>query len=474
LKIFLKMSKTIPSDIKTSFTKSDLIKSLVKEGLYNSLAQAIIKILQTSHFVLKVFLFVFVFSSSGFAAYMVIRAFGEFFSYQVITTSRTIYETPTLFPKITFCNVNKYTTQFAYSVTLKKSSDYLNDQDFNDTYKQSLGHSLNDILIFCQFNYKDCNISDFIWTYDSTYGNCYTFNSGFHSNGSKVNLKQSGFVGSDYGLQLTFYINFYQELTSFNSNSKSDYKGGFGALIRIDNSSYLTDHGSDGILISPGTQTDIIVYREFNSILPKPYSNCEIELDDSTFQLNSELIELIAKSKYRYSQQLCFSQCLQKLLIEKRNCTDPSMESLFQDKIQCNKTMQTDLFNDHVSNDFKYIKGACVPLCPLECYQTIYKTSISSYQLLGDYFKEEIVDKPNLLDDFKERPDSFTAKNSFVKVNVFYDSLSYKKTWESPKMDIVSLLASIGGNLGLFLGISFFSLCELIEVIIEIYYIKGK
>lgn len=67
--------------------------------------------------------------------------------------------------------------------------------------------------------------------------------------------------------------------------------------------------------------------------------------------------------------------------------------------------------------------------------------------------------------------DATTAKNSFVGVNVFYESLSFIESSESPQMGIVSLLASIGGNLGLFLGVSLFSLAEIVEVIIEIFYI---
>jgi len=34
------------------------------------------------------------------------------------------------------------------------------------------------------------------------------------------------------------------------------------------------------------------------------------------------------------------------------------------------------------------------------------------------------------------------------------------------------MLASIGGNLGLFLGVSVFSLCEIVEVALEIYFVK--
>ena len=98
---------------------------------------------------------------------------------------------------------------------------------------------------------------------------------------------------------------------------------------------------------------------------------------------------------------------------------------------------------------------------------------MSSIKLLGDDYVDYIKNNENLLSDFIQTPiDSASAANSVVKVNIFYESMSYELSTESPKMDIVSLLASIGGNLGLFLGVSAFSLCEVIEVAIEIYYVK--
>ena len=110
---------------------------------------------------------------------------------------------------------------------------------------------------------------------------------------------------------------------------------------------------------------------------------------------------------------------------------------------------------------------------PLECNQTEINPSISSIKLSGDDFVDYIRDNKNLSSDFiQTKIDSANAANSVVKVNIFYDSMSYELSTESPKMDIVSLLASIGGNLGLFLGVSVFSLCELIEVATEIYYVK--
>ena len=81
------------------------------------------------------------------------------------------------------------------------------------------------------------------------------------------------------------------------------------------------------------------------------------------------------------------------------------------------------------------------------------------------------MNNPNLVKDFKNRTiDAEVARESIVSVIVFYESLSYTLTTEIPQVDIVSLLGSIGGNLSLFLGVSFFSLCEIFEVAIEMFY----
>ena len=110
---------------------------------------------------------------------------------------------------------------------------------------------------------------------------------------------------------------------------------------------------------------------------------------------------------------------------------------------------------------------------PLECNRTEIKVTTSSSKLLGDDLIDFIRENDNLSSDFiKTRINQVNVANSFVKVNIFYDSMSYELSTESPKMNIVSMLASIGGNLGLFLGVSVFSLFELVEVAIEIYFVS--
>lgn len=119
----------------------------------------------------------------------------EYYSYGVSSMSRTFYETPTLFPKVTICNTNPLTTEYAYNKS-RLIGIYLVDEFFVNDEKKKLGHDLKDILLDCEFNRIKCDSSEFTWYFDDNYGNCYTFNSG-----AKRDLRQSIIAGPNYGLK---------------------------------------------------------------------------------------------------------------------------------------------------------------------------------------------------------------------------------------------------------------------------------
>jgi len=120
-----------------------------------------------------------------------------------------------------------------------------------------------------------------------------------------------------------------------------------------------------------------------------------------------------------------------------------------------------------------FILNICTPLCPLECNSTYYGYSISTSNINGEVDESYIKQNVNLSSDFvTTKLSADIAAQSFVHVYIFYNSLSYIFSLESPAMDVVSLLASIGGNLSLFLGVSVFSLFEIFEVLLEITFLK--
>ena len=468
---------------RTSNRHVEFIQSLLKENLTNFLAQAIIKIIYTPFAILNIFLFISVLFMSAMASYLFIQSTMTYFQYEVSTKSRTFYLAPTLFPKVTFCNVVPFTTQYGYDLRRQSREDHKIHKmlsafngisllsrvgNLSDIEKKKLSHNLEDILIECWFNGIQCNANDFVWSHDETYGNCYTFNSGFDSTKRKVNLRQSTISDPNFGLQLILYVNIYEKLLEFANV--------LGAVIRIGNSSYSTYYSNSGIFVATGQQSYISLEREFKTILPKPYSNCEVEENASLFRANSDLYNLIGQSDYGYTQQLCFVQCLQKHLIAKYNCSLHYFTSLYLNSRVCNLDEFNLIYKSDQIFSGTFLNEFCLPLCPLECNQTLYKASLSFNHLNGQLdFISKIKNNPKLAADFIERPiNAVTARESIVYAKIYYDSLSYTLTSESPQMDFVSLLASIGGNLGLFLGVSIFSIIEVVVVCFEIFYYSKK
>jgi hypothetical protein len=58
-----------------------------------------------------------------------------------------------------------------------------------------------------------------------------------------------------------------------------------------------------------------------------------------------------------------------------------------------------------------------------------------------------------------------TFSKSILAINVFYKDTFHTEMMEIPEFTGDQLLASIGGNLGLFLGMSFLTLIEIVEIL---------
>jgi len=85
-------------------------------------------------------------------------------------------------------------------------SSIISDPNLNYSSRINMGFSLDYMMLTCQFNGYTCNTSDFITTYNYDYGNCYTFNSGFDSNGNKMPIKQISEAGSDKSFKLELFL----------------------------------------------------------------------------------------------------------------------------------------------------------------------------------------------------------------------------------------------------------------------------
>ena len=231
------------------------------------------------------------------------------------------------------------------------------------------------------------------------------------------------------------------------------------------------DHKLNGIQISSGTYTHMEMSRSFKFMLPKPYSNCVLDGQ----MISNKFYNLITKSGYLYTQELCLTQCQQNLVFKECNCSDSLVLSLLDVKsCETEREINCTKMNSAI-NAQKDSYKLCLDSCPLECHRVEYRTSLTATQLIGEYYVDFIKSNENLSKDFLLRKiDPGVARESFVRLNIYYDSLSYTHLSESPKIDFFSLIGFVGGILGLFLGVNVFSFCELIEAFIEIFLLKTR
>ena len=110
------------------------------------------------------------------------------------------------------------------------------------------------------------------------------------------------------------------------------------------------------------------------------------------------------------------------------------------------------------ANDYIYklskILYECYAECPEECDSISYRTSQSFLGAKTNF------DSPLLSDDIK-----FDGMDI---VFIYYPKLEYTVIDQMPKMNFFDLISSAGGILGLFIGVSFFTLVEVLENILEL------
>ncbi len=109
----------------------------------------------------------------------------------------------------------------------------------------------------------------------------------------------------------------------------------------------------------------------------------------------------------------------------------------------------------------------CEPFCPEECSSISYSmtTSFSNYPSKSYAEKKLLSNKKLMHKDYQE------LKMNVLAVNVYFGDLSYTLIGQQAKMDLIDLISNIGGLLGLFVGMSFLSMIEFVQVFVEIVYV---
>ena len=534
----------------------------------------------------KNFLFLLVtMTCLGFAGVNVVTMVTDYFTYPVVTTSYTETENPMIFPAVTICNNNKE-PNISYDINNRDSyedpvyllheqhghADYLlwdedncrqesiNQKDNFTTESRYpcvprlnpdvtgheldlyfRGHLITDtcyldgehcqkfgatgLLDSCTFGGVPCSESDFYWTYDQVYGNCYTFNSHMGMHGASevrsVNKadKESGLT-MILGLASDKYGHDFQDI-------------GLRVLVHSNKERPFPEDNS--IIISPGSHTFVEFEKTRSVDLPPPYGTCDEDFTEEDHQEKSFFAD-----QYDFSESACLKTCLQihamlfcDCCLENYPCK-PLPEHInssyaakpFNKLWPCSPE---DAENCNRHSEGKSFLSECQSECRPPCTKDTFGLTLSAakwppqnplywaflMEPIGNYLAS--IETKNESEQFylsetnhyairlRSRGRHCNAENyaanywshyekcsdynneitntlieatshfnymkyttDHVKVSVYPKSLEVKTVVTSPKYDWVAFLSMIGGVMGLFTGFSVLSCLEIVELIFDL------
>ena len=242
----------------------------------------------TPTFIKFIWCLVFV-SFSSLTCFILVNIVLTYYQYRVVSTIQIIHEIPSIFPAITICDANPFTTQYAQKLIdfhaiqifnktlanmtyveynqIKEKLDmrvraHVNDPAFGDENRRRLGFNLSHILYECVFSGISCDFNqDFRWLFNYNYGNCFQYN----SNQNKNDLKRQIINGENYGLSLKL---------GPSANQNAYLVQTKGIKVFIDNQSHVPTYFETFVSVEPGKETSIAMSRVFSLNTPKPYSDC--------------------------------------------------------------------------------------------------------------------------------------------------------------------------------------------------------
>ena len=118
------------------------------------------------------------------------------------------------------------------------------------------------------------------------------------------------------------------------------------------------------------------------------------------------------------------------------------------------------LFNSLAKFARFYIQDVAIKCseCPLECESEFYTLTTSSLDYPTKIYADMLSSQGAILNRFNNiKPTYQQLKQSIASININYNQLGYTQFKEAQKITAIDFVTNVGGEMGLFLGLSFLS-----------------
>lgn len=109
--------------------------------------------------------------------------------------------------------------------------------------------------------------------------------------------------------------------------------------------------------------------------------------------------------------------------------------------------------------------------CPQECDMMSISTAVSTSDYPSVVYASALKNNSKIRSFFGNRTNvtQDELRRNLLSFTIFYNHLIYTRYSELEKLNIIDLISSIGGTLGLFLGMSFLSFVEIIDLFLQLF-----
>jgi hypothetical protein len=321
--------------------------------------------------------------------------------------------------------------------------------------RKKLGFSIDEFVLRCHFINVQCSLkSDFIHLFHPYYGNCFQFKNftNVTDSGVKAGLSIELFVGGQNGIDL------------------SPHKSSVGFQVFIQNAEELSIIG-EGIEIPVNMNTNVMITRNTVEFLGRPYSDC---IEDNIVTLRERLEDDIAtyltSNHFSYDRLVCQQLYIQKSVNEECNCSTSQLLNIYNSsycfepqQISCaesslNKSVTTKLVRE---------------ICPESCVNHQIETILAYGSFPSESYGNLLRNHPKVVNKFTNNQ-SIEEPLPVASFKVYYSDLQTVITKEIPLIDKTNVVSTIGGTLGLFLGLSVLGFIEIFITILHLIIISLK
>ncbi|CAM4896408.1 unnamed protein product [Rotaria socialis] len=425
---------------------------------------------------------------TGIMVYFITQTIRAYFNYPTQTSVTIVVEWPQLFPAVSICNYGmirydrfigpfvNYTNTLNITNTTDTANftetqsyyinDFLIDQLNQGAPFDNYFFPLDGMMISCAYNGQTCTVANFTSFISSAYGMCYTFNA------KLKNVVDGGIrYGSENGenglLKLVLYAH-QQQYVPYT-------KIGTGIVALVHDNSKVPNVDLEAVFLSPERHHKLGFQKKKNVFLAPPYTTCTEQISPGL----QVVYDGYNGTDYAYSLFYCTNACVQEYIYTQCGCGDAELWNIRAVVIQgteqrinislCNTSNPCpSKYKTFIISSDSILNGYC-PQCTTECTDTEFIMKLSSLSAppavllprIKQFVESSNITLPN---DWSTSWVSEIQSN-YVSLEVAYETVRTELYSQQASLGPVDVLSNVGGQTGLWIGISFLSVMEIAEMI---------